>query len=209
MCLEEKLNRLIDADWFRKAHYEDLFSMIRSSSMREIELLSFASCEIRRRGKAGKIDIADRICEELDIKPIPWLAEARGRLSLLDPPSPANYRANTYVILRKGYEEFNGIYGAYVGSTTLTPEERFTQHTTENHRLAARGLPKNGIMLLRSLMFPFVKVPVALKRQYETAVHLALSLAIPKVTGDILDDYREWMPSFQPRLMAELEKETF
>jgi len=209
MCLEEKLNQLIDADWFRDASYKDLFSMIRSSSMKEIELLSFAYCEIRRRGKAGKIGIADRMCEEVNITPIPWLAEARGRLSLLDPPPPRNYSCNTYVVLRGGYTDYNGTYGAYVGVTSLSAKDRFLQHITPGHPRAAYGLPKHGLLLLKSLMFPFVRVPAKEKLLYETSLHLALSLAVPKVTGDILGDFREWLPEFQPRLMAELEKETF
>jgi hypothetical protein len=207
MCLEEKLNELIGANWFREAPYGDLFSMIRSSSVKEIELLSFAYCEIRRRGNAGTISTADKICEELDIKPIPWLMEARGRLSLLDPPPRRNYTCHTYVVLRDGYTEFNGTYGAYVGVTSLSPEERFLQHITLGHPRAANGLPRHGVKLLRSLMVPFVRVPAREKLRYETSLHLALSLAIPKVTGDILDDFREWLPEFQPRLMAELEKE--
>lgn len=209
MCTATKLNTMLQERWFRNASYEQLFSVIRSESKKEFELISYTYCEVRRRGKARKIEIADGICEDRNMKPIPWLAEARGRLSLLDAPPPANYRANTYVVLRGGYTEFNGSYGAYVGSTSLTPEARFAQHVTPNHPLAASGLPRHGSMLLRSLMFPFVKVPAAEKLRYETSLHLALSLAVPKVTGDILEDFREWLPEFQPRLMAELEKETY
>ena len=209
MYTQPELHRMLEERWFHNASYEQLFSVIRSESKKGLELVSYVYCEVRRRGKTGKIDTADRICEELNIQPIPWLAEARGRLSLLNAPRPANYRANTYVVLRGGYTEFNGSYGAYVGSTSLAPEARFVQHVTPNHPLAANGLPRHGLMLLRSLMFPFVKVPAAEKLRYETSLHLALSLAVPKVTGDILEDFREWLPESQPRLMAELEKETY
>ena len=97
-------------------------------------------------------------------------------------------------------------YDAYVGVTSKTPEERFMQHTTPGHRLAANGLPENGICLLKSLMHPFIKVPGRLKLQYETAMHLALSLAVPRVTGDIRDDYLQWLPDLQPRLMKALNE---
>ncbi len=205
----QKLNRMLAEHWFHKASYQKLFSTISSGSKQEIESLSFAYCEIRRRGKDSKIGIAERICEELDVTPIPWLAEARGRLSLLDPPPRRNYTCNTYVVLRDGYTDYNGTYGAYVGVTSLSPEDRFLQHTTPGHPRAANGLPKHGLLLLKSLMFPFVRVPAKEKLLYETSLHLALSLAVPKVSGDILGDFREWLPEFQPRLMAELERETY
>ena len=209
MRTSQKLNRMLEERWFHAASYQELFSTISSGSKQEIEFLSFAYCEIRRRGKDSKIGIADRICEELNVKPIPWLAEARGRLSLLDPPPRRNYTCNTYVVLRDGYTDYNGTYGAYVGVTSLSPNDRFLQHTTLGHPRAANGLPKHGLLLLKSLMFPFVRVPAKEKLLYETSLHLALSLAVPKVSGDILSDFREWLPEFQPRLMAELERETY
>jgi len=207
MCMVTKLSTMLQERWFRKASYEQLFSVIRSESKKEFELISYAYCEVRRRGKARRIEIADRICEDRNMKPVPWLAEAYGRLFLLDPPPRRNYTCHTYVVLRDGYTEFNGTYGAYVGVTSLAVEDRFLQHTTPNHPRAANGLPRHGLLLLRSLMSPFIRVPAKEKLRYETSLHLALSLAIPKVTGDILDDFREWLPGFQPRLMAELEKE--
>lgn len=209
MGTSQKLNRMLEERWFHKASYQELFSTISSGSNLEIEILSFAYCEIRRRGKDSKIGIADRICEELNVTPIPWLAEARGRLSLLDPPPRRNYTCNTYVVLRDGYTDYNGTYGAYVGVTSLSPKDRFLQHTTLGHPRAASGLPKHGLLLLKSLMFPFVRVPAKEKLLYETSLHLALSLAVPKVSGDILGDFREWLPEFQPRLMVELERETY
>lgn len=208
MHTHQKLNQMLEEHWFHKASYRELFAIIGSGSKREIEILSFAYCEIRRRGKDRKIGIADSMCEDLDVTPIPWLAEARGRLSLLDPPPRRNYTCNTYVVLRDGYTDYNGTYGAYVGATSLSPEDRFLEHITPGHPRAASGLPRHGLLLLKSLMFPFVRVPAKEKLRYETSLHLAISLAVPKVTGDILGDFREWLPEFQPRLMAELERET-
>ncbi|MCP4396622.1 MAG: hypothetical protein GY801_04865 [bacterium] len=149
---------------------------------------------------------ADLVCEKRNVSPIPWLSEARAVLELLDPPPPANYGASTYVILRDGYTDMNGFFGAYVGVTAKTPEKRLKEHLTPNHPHAANGLPGHGKCLLRSLMYPYVKVPARSRLKYETVLHLALSLTVPKVTGDIQNDYLEWLPDFQPRLMAALER---
>ena len=204
--LVEDLGQLLATGGFFAASYDELFGVLRECSETDFELMSFAWCEIQRRDKPGKMNKAERICEERDLYPVPWLMNARNALSLLDRPTPRNYTQSVYVILRSGYTTGNG-YGAYVGVTSKTPEERFKQHTTPSHRLAANGLPENGICLLKSLMHPFIKVPGKLKLQYETAVHLALSLAGPRVTGDIQDDYLKWLPELQPRLMEALNME--
>ncbi len=180
--------------------------MLEYASSDRIEGLSYAYCEIRRRGTDGQITKADLVCEKRKINPVPWLSEARAVLEVLDPPQPANYGASTYVILRDGYTDVNGFFGAYVGTTLRTPEERLKEHLTSRHPRAARGLPKHGKCLLRSLMYPYVKVPASARLKYETSLHLALSLAVPKVTGDIRNDYLEWLPEFQPGLMAALDR---
>ncbi|MFC1560557.1 hypothetical protein ACFL3W_01280 [Pseudomonadota bacterium] len=201
------LNETLGNKGFHTASYDELFDVLSYAGSDQIEGLSYAYCEIRRRGRDGKISKADRICEERDVIPIPWLSEVRAVLGVLDPPRPANYKASTYVILRDGYTDMNGFYGAYVGVTAKTPDERLNEHLTPGHPRAANGLPAHGKCLLRTLMHPFVKVPARLRLQYETSLHLALSLAVPKVTGDIQNDYLEWLPEFQPRLMAALESE--
>ena len=203
--LVEDLRQLLATNGFFAASYDELFGALKECSESDFELMSFTWCEIQRRGKSGKIDVAHTICEQRDLYPIPWLMDARNVLSFLDGPTPRNYTQSVYVILRSGYTTGNG-YGAYVGVTSKTPEERFMQHTTPGHRLAANGLPENGICLLKSLMHPFIKVPGRLKLQYETAMHLALSLAVPRVTGDIRDDYLQWLPDLQPRLMKALNE---
>ena len=54
-----------------------------------------------------------------------------------------------YVILRDGYAKKNGRYGLYVGQTSKTPEERFSEHLAGIR--SGRGLKKNGI---QSMVFP-------------------------------------------------------
>ena len=53
------------------------------------------------------------------------------------------------MILRDGYSEMNGFYGAYVGVTRHSVENHFLQHRTGIR--AAQGLPAHGIELLYSL----------------------------------------------------------
>ena len=202
------LNNTLENNGFRSASYNSLFDALIHAGPDHIEGLSYAYCEIRRRGRDGIISKADRICEERNLVPIPWISEARAVLGVLDPPPSRNYRASTYVILRDGYTETNGSYGAYVGVTTKTPDERLQEHLTPGHPRAAAGLPAHGKCLLRTLMHPFVKVPARKRLQYETSLHLALSLAIPKVTGDIQNDYLKWLPEFQPGLTDALESES-
>ena len=168
--------------------------------------MSYAWCELVRRNKQGKMLIAERICEARDLLPIPWLASARNCLSYLNAPPRRNYTQSVYVILRTGYESDNG-YGAYVGVTAKSPEARFREHSTPNHKRAARGLPEHAVCLMSSLMHPYVKVPGRLKLQYETATHLALQAAGVRVSGDKQIDQCYWLPAFQPRLMKLLEAE--
>ncbi|RCW87565.1 hypothetical protein C7476_101331 [Phyllobacterium bourgognense] len=85
------------------------------------------------------------------LRPIPWLKSARAavrnglRRSLARPTD----KANLYVVLRDGYTDFSGYYGAYVGVTAKSVEERFLQHRQGVR--PARGLPDHGIELLYSL----------------------------------------------------------
>ena len=169
--------------------------------------MSYAWCELVRRGRDGKILLAERICDTRGLVPIPWLAKAKKSLSYLDAPPKLNYTQHVYVVLRSGYTANNG-YGLYVGVTAKIPGERFKEHTTPGHPRAAKGLPKNGICLLSTLMFPYIKVPASQKLRYETATHLALSMCGAKVTGDIQNDYLDWLPDFQPRLMEALHSDS-
>jgi hypothetical protein len=202
--LVEPLEQLLETDGFFAASNNELLGVLAHCNAYDYELMSYAWCELVRRGRESKISLAERICDERELAPIPWLATARGYLSYLDAPQKRNYTQHVYVILRGGYSA-NSQYGLYVGVTAKTPEARLKEHRTPCHPRAARGLPEHGICLLRTLMHPYVKVPAADKLRYETATHLALSLCRARITGDIQDDYLSWLPDFQPKLMDALE----
>ena len=201
----ENLDQLLLTGGFFAASNDELLDVLENCAETQFELMSYAWCEIRRRAKPPKIGRAERICDDRELTPIPWLADARKALDVLSAPTGKKHTCSTYVILRDGYTDQNGYFGLYVGVTSKSPEARFREHTSPGHRLAAKGLPEHGICLLRTLMHPFVKVPAREKLHYETALHLALSLIVPKVSGDIRNDYLTWLPEFQPRLMKALD----
>ena len=89
------------------------------------------------------------------------------------------------MILRSGYTEMNGFYGAYVGVTSHRVEERFRQHLTGIR--AASGLQNHGIELLYSLFSWANPVPGGkdIRRIHETNLHDLLERrSVPRVTGD-------------------------
>jgi hypothetical protein len=73
----------------------------------------------------------------------------------MEPPVKKNHRGYLYVILKSGYSKRNGFYSAYVGSSKHPPEIRFQQH--KKGEFSARGLPKRGEQILRSLCWPGIK----------------------------------------------------
>lgn len=195
------------SSWFFKAYGPDLFKVIEQAPVDDIERISYAANEIERRGNAGAMMRLERLTEQRGLIVYPWLTRAREALSLLEPIPSRDYRSSVYVIARSGYEEQNQTYGVYVGQTSKTPEERCKEHLAwPRHPRAARGLPEHGIGLVYSLMHPWIKVPAQDELRYETSLNAALQLAIPKVTGDIQKDFRDWLPAFQPRLYAALEE---
>ena len=67
---------------------------------------------------------------------------------------------------------------------------------------AGNGLQKNGIQLMRSLMWPWQKVPGAMRLYYESALHRALEIGNtsgPKVSGDA-KAIETWPTKFQEPL---------
>jgi hypothetical protein len=167
----------------------------------DIEIATLGFDELSRRGKTGK---ARQLFENAGWEPIPWLAEARKSLELLDPPSKGNYRGRLYVILVRGYTKENGTYGVYVGSTSKKPEERFKEHKAGGIT-AARGIKDRGIQLLRSLDWPWRGVPGGkpILTHYESALNHALGLSIKKMKGDATPS-SNWDDGFQPKLRDEL-----
>ena len=153
-----------------------------------LELATLAYEELRLRGTDLN---AGMKFAEANLKPVPWLMEAGLRVratftpDVLAEQKSGRLGANVYVILRHGYSEENGTYGAYVGSTGKTPARRCLEHRKGIR--AARGLPRYGIEPLWWL-FDFINpVPRARKgrEEWETRLHEALAPVVPKVTGDV------------------------
>ena len=178
----------------------------------DIELATLALFELENRPSIKATTNASKIrtaLSERGHQPIPWLMKARQNLKLLkfEHTPNKNYTNSLYVILRDGYSENNGKYGVYVGETTKSVEERFEQHITGIK--SGRGIPKHGIQLLYSLMWPWQKVPGKMKFLYETAVHTALAIdnySEPKVTGNKIE-INEWPEEFQKLLRNKLTED--
>ena len=176
-----------------------------ATSMPDLETTTLALAELKNRtrhaARLAEDDINDRL-QQINHQPIPWLLRVRENLKILtfeDEPNK-NYTSSLYVILRDGYTEQNGRYGVYVGQTTKTPECRFEEHMTGIN--AGNGLQKNGIQLMRSLMWPWQKVPGAKRLYYESALHKALEIENKegaKVSGDVVR-VEEWPEGFQKSL---------
>ena len=72
---------------------------------------------------------------------------------------------------------------------------------------AGKGLQKNGIQLMRSLMWPWQKVPGAKRLYYESALHKALEIGNasgPIVSGDVVPT-ENWPAEFQGSLATLVE----
>ena len=173
----------------------------------DLELATLAILELEHRGSPKALTSASKIrlaLREKGHQPIPWLMQARSNLKFLkfqDKPKK-NYTNSLYVILRDGFSENNGKYGLYVGETTKTVEERFEQHISGIR--AGRGLPKHGIQLLYSLMWPWQKVPGKMNLFYESALHVALAIdngSRIKVTGNT-QEINDWPDGFQDKLIS-------
>jgi len=149
-----------------------------------LELATLAHEELltRREELAAAMKFAD-----VDLTPIPWLSAARKAVAEKFPPTPdePKGRGNVYVILRGGYTQQSGWYGAYVGSTTKTVARRYMEH--RSGKRAARGLPTHGIEPLYSLFVGLNPVGGGKKRllEAETQLHETLAPVVAKVTGDV------------------------
>ena len=181
-----------------------------SRQYQDLELATLALLELEHRESSKALTSASKIrlaLREKGHQPIPWLMHARRNLKFLkfeDKPKK-NYTNSLYVILRDGFSENNGRYGIYVGETTKTVEERFEQHISGIK--AGRGLPKHGIQLLYSLMWPWQKVPGKMNLFYESALHLALAVdngSGPKVTGNT-QKINDWPDQFQQKLATQIK----
>ena len=175
----------------------------------DLETATLALFELKirssTRAEAAAKEIETTI-QSIGHQPIHWLMQARKNLQLLKYHETPNdqYTNSIYVILRDGYTEQNGRYGLYVGETSKTVGERFSQHLSGID--AGRGLQDHGMQLMYSLMWPWQKVPGAKRLYYEAALHKALELKNengPKVSGnaEVIDN---WPKRFQSKLLREL-----
>ena len=149
-----------------------------------LELATLPYEELKNRGE-NRARAALRLFPD-HLPPIPWLTAARQDvLADLGPSTTPRANGRLYVILRSGYTEMNGFYGAYVGVTRHRVEDRFRQHRTGIR--AARGLQEHGIELLYSLFSWANPVPGGkdIRRMHETKLHeLLAKRAVSKVSGD-------------------------
>ena len=177
----------------------------------DLELATLAILELEHRESPKAIKSASKIraiLREKGHQPISWLISARRNLQFLKFKHKAkkSYATSLYVILRDGFSEKNGRYGIYVGETTKAVEERFEQHMSGVK--AGKGLPKHGIQLLHSLMWPWQNVPRKdnMNLFYESALHKALTLdnsSGPKVSGNT-QEIIDWPDGFQCELISKI-----
>ena len=177
----------------------------------DLELATLAIMELEHRESPRAIKSASKIramLREKGHQPISWLISARRNLQFLKFKHKAkkSYATSLYVILRDGFSEKNGRYGIYVGETTKAVEERFEQHMSGVK--AGKGLPKHGIQLLHSLMWPWQNVPRKdnMNLFYESALHKALTLdnsSGPKVSGNT-QEINDWPDGFQCELISKI-----
>ena len=98
-----------------------------------LELATLAYDELKNRG-ANQARGALRLFPN-HLPPIPWLTAVRQEvLAALNPSTTPRANGRLYVILRSGYSETNGFYGAYVGVTKHQVEDRFRQHRIASGR---------------------------------------------------------------------------
>ena len=171
----------------------------------DLETATLALEELKHRRKhAARLAETNinRWLVDMNHSPISWLVRARENLKFLtfeDEPNK-NYTTSLYVILRDGYTEQNGRYGIYVGQTKNSPAHRFEEHLTGIN--SGKGLQKHGLQMIRSLMWPWKKVPATKRLYYESALHKALEIGNtngPKVSGDIVP-VDAWPDNFQHAL---------
>jgi hypothetical protein len=169
----------------------------------DIEIATEVLDEAIRRDNRKIIRKIENIFRQTDIRPIPWLADAKRSLSVLELPPFGHYQGHLYVVLISGFTKQNQFYGAYVGSSKYTPATRFQQH--KSGRNSAGIVQRRGLQVLKSLCWPDGKtVPGGRKLIFwENALNRCLARVIPKVSGD-WKPIEEWEENFQKPLRAAL-----
>ena len=173
----------------------------------DLEIATFGHSELEFRNRAsaklGAQSISDAMLN-IGHSPISWLSEARISITALKIQKPIEKKGthSLYVILRDGYSQYNGRYGAYVGQTSKRPEDRFYEHV--NGTRSGKGLPKHGIQLLKSLMWPWQNVSWEHRLAYESALNHALKMSQHfVVSGDVIP-VSGWPDGFQKKLMKQI-----
>ncbi len=171
-------------NWLRPELHEKIKEWLALDPPR-LELATLAYEELRQRSESrGRAAL--RLFPD-SLPPIAWLPAAREVVRRdLRPCDTPRGRGRLYVMLRSGYTEMNGFYGAYVGVTRHNVEERYIQHRTGIR--AARGLQQYGIELLYSLFCWANPIPGSneTRRVRETELHRLLATSIPRVAGDVI-----------------------
>jgi hypothetical protein len=187
---------------FRSALGKELLAIVEQSLQREecdIERATEAHDEAIRRDNKKIIKEIKNIFQQASISPIPWLADAKGSLSVLELPPPGHHRGHLYVILISGFSKQSQVYGAYVGSSRYAPATRFKQHKAGHH--SSGIVQRRGLQVLKSLCWPDGEtVPGGRKVVFwESALNRCLARVIPKVSGD-WKPIEEWGENFQKSL---------
>ena len=173
--------------WYKSDLEEIIFKTL-NSTPQDLEVATLAFYELKIRKKHLK---ANKIIKENNNRIIDWLPKARELIKQIPKCSSGN--SNLYVILRGGYTKSNNYYGVYVGASRNEPEIRFNQHKSDI-KISARGLPINGIQLLRSLYWKWEGISSNPKilLHGESALHLSLKKIIKKVSGNVEVSIENW-----------------
>jgi hypothetical protein len=183
----------------RSALGKELLAIVEQSLQREevdIEQATEAYNEAIRRDNEKIIRQIRNIFKRTNTVPIPWLADAKRSLGVLELPPSGHHQGHLYVVLISGFTKQYQSYGVYVGSTRYTPVTRFKQHKTGHH--SSGIVQKRGLQVLKALCWPDGETVPGGKKLivWESALNRCLARVIPKVSGD-WKPIEEWGENFQ------------
>ena len=157
----------------------------------EVATLAFEELNAFRKNKLA-LKKAYSIIKKSRNSLIEWLPEARNLIK--DIPKCKEGKSTIYVILRGGYTTRHHYYGAYIGSSSKSPEKRFNEHKSGFND--ARGMKKNAIQLLRSLYWKWSSISgdkkIKLLAESVLNEYLNKSIITLKVSGDVKYPIQDW-----------------